>query len=65
MKQRLSEQVIRYTNARARRKRWHRIIIVLSCIVVFWTTYALILPAITLMQTPDCGKEAHSHEDAC
>lgn len=33
---------------RLRKKRWKKILIVLSCIVVFVTTYALILPAITL-----------------
>lgn len=65
MKQRLSEQITSYHNAHARKKRWKRIVMVLSCIVVFCTTYALILPAITMTQTPDCGKEAHSHEDAC
>ena len=65
MKQRLSEQITSYHNAHARKKRWKRIVMVLSCIVVFCTTYALILPAITMTQAPDCGKEAHSHEDAC
>lgn len=33
---------------RLRKKRWKNIVIVLACIVVFVTTYALILPAITL-----------------
>lgn len=65
MKQRLAEQIISYHDAHTRKKRWKRIVMVLSCIVVFCTTYALILPAITMTQTPDCGKEAHSHEDAC
>ena len=65
MKQRLSEQIISYHNAHARKKRWKRLVMVLSCIVVFCTTYALILPAITMTQEPDCGQEAHSHEDAC
>lgn len=33
---------------RLRNKRWKKIVIFLACIVVFVTTYALILPAITL-----------------
>lgn len=33
---------------RLRKKLWKKIVIVLACIVVFVTTYALILPAITL-----------------
>lgn len=35
---------------------------VLSCIVVFCTTYALILPAVTMSQQPFCGKEEHIHD---
>lgn len=38
---------------------------VLCCMVVFVTTYALILPAITLEQEAFCGKEAHEHTEAC
>lgn len=37
----------------------------LSCIVVFCTTYALILPAITMTKEPVCGKEEHTHTDEC
>ena len=37
------------------------------CLVVFVTTYALILPAITMESTPDtyCGKAEHVHTDVC
>ena len=37
------------------------------CLVVFVTTYALILPAITMESTPDtyCGKAEHVHTDDC
>lgn len=44
---------------------WHRAVFVLSCIVVFCTVYALILPAITLEGTRDtyCGYEyEHKHD---
>ena len=37
----------------------------LACVVVFCTTYALILPAITLEKTPECGKTEHTHDEAC
>ena len=33
--------------------------------VVFITTYALVLPAITLEKTASCGIEEHQHSDAC
>lgn len=38
---------------------------ILSCIVVFCTTYALILPAVTLSTDTFCGKEAHTHDAEC
>lgn len=38
---------------------------VLCCMVVFVTTYALILPAITMEQDAFCGKEAHEHTEEC
>lgn len=37
----------------------------LSCIVVFCTVYALILPAITLERKTVCGREEHSHTEEC
>ncbi len=36
-----------YSKSHRRQKRWHNIVTVLACIVVFITTYALIMPAIT------------------
>lgn len=38
---------------------------VLACIVVFCTTYALVLPALTLTGGTFCGKESHCHSDEC
>ncbi len=43
--------------------RWYRVLAVLGAVVVFCTTYALILPAITLEQT--CPLTEHIHTDAC
>ena len=37
----------------------------LACLVVFCTTYALILPAITLEKTTHCGQVEHTHTDSC
>ena len=51
-------------NERIRR----RLVSMLSCIVVFCTTYALILPAVTLERDDIvyyCGKEEHQHTDEC
>jgi len=47
------------------RKFFTRFVATVASIVVFVTTYALILPAITLESTPVCGVEAHQHTDEC
>ena len=53
--------------AHRRRHAWHRLVTALGCVVIFVTTYALILPAITLESTPEayCGQEEHQHDDSC
>lgn len=45
------------------KRRWYRLMMVASSIVVFCTTYALILPAITLEK--GCKLEEHTHTEAC
>lgn len=51
--------------AHARRNAWRKLVTVLSCIVVFCTTYALILPAITMTGDTFCGKMEHVHGGTC
>lgn len=55
----------KYYKRHRQRRLWQRIVIALGCIVVFCTTYALILPAITLDNGPACGIEEHIHDDSC
>ena len=54
-----------YTRAHIRQRRWKRVITVLACAVVFCTTYALILPAITMTGDTFFGQAEHQHSDAC
>lgn len=54
-----------YTAQLRRRRIWKRIVGVLACVVVFVTTYALILPAITLELEPVCGLQEHIHDESC
>ena len=42
-----------------------RTVSVTAAIVVFVTTYALVLPAITMETEADCGVEAHQHDSSC
>lgn len=44
---------------------WNKVLLTLACIVVCVTSYALILPALTLNGDYVCGKEAHTHGAAC
>ena len=44
---------------------WRKAVRLLACLVVFCTTYALILPAITMEQTYYCGIEDHEHTEEC
>lgn len=42
-----------------------RTVSVTAAVVVFVTTYALVLPAITMEIEADCGIEAHQHDGSC
>lgn len=48
-----------------RRKNLQRVVRFMAIIVVFCTTYALILPAITMESGAICGLTEHAHTDAC
>ena len=48
-----------------RHRIWIRIVSVMACVVIFCTTYALILPAVTLEQQPLCGLTEHHHIELC
>ena len=50
---------------RKARRFWARVISILASVVVFISTYALILPAITMETVAACGIEAHQHSDDC
>lgn len=61
MRKQLPVRALSYLKTHMQKKKWRRIVTVLSCIVVFCTTYALILPAITMTQQTFCGKQTHVH----
>lgn len=50
---------------RKTRRLWVRVISLMACVVVFISTYALVLPAITMEIEASCGIEAHQHTDEC
>ena len=54
-----------YVKRYRQREFWRKIVSVLGCFVVFCTTYALILPAITMDQGTICGMIEHQHTSDC
>lgn len=65
MNRNVLQQAEQYTKKRKRYKLWQKIVTGLSSVVVFVTTYLLILPAITLESDVFCGIEEHLHDDSC
>lgn len=61
MRKQLPVRALSYLKTHMQKKKWRRVVTVLSCIVVSCTTYALILPAITMTQQTFCGKQTHVH----
>lgn len=65
MESRAVRQATKYYKARQWKKRWRRVVVCLAAIVVSCTTYALILPAITMERDVSCGEVEHIHSEDC
>lgn len=65
MRNNVNSQAKRFSKRRRFRHRWQRVVTCLAAVVVFCTTYALILPAITLTEEPICGCTEHVHDASC
>lgn len=66
--QKEKSEAARYISRNRRQRIRKKIVRVLACIVVFCTTYALILPALTLekkQEILDCALSIHQHTEAC
>ena len=61
----IQTSIEKHVKKNKRRKVWKTLLSTLGCLVVFVTTYALILPAITIENTSFCGIEEHLHDDSC
>lgn len=59
------EQAIIFHRSHVRQRWRRRLFRILAGVVVFCTTYALILPAITMEKQPVCGLEEHEHTFQC
>ena len=70
MQEKLRTEADGYVTRKHRRQIWKRVVGLLACIVVFCTTYALILPAITMEHTGEltCSLQTlgiHTHSADC
>ena len=65
MQNRGTDYIRKILKDKVRLKRWRKVMLCLSCIVVFCTVYVLILPAITLERKTICGQEEHVHTEEC
>lgn len=67
MKDLVPKKAFEYVKEHHRMKRWHKVVTCMAAAVVFITTYALILPAITMENQAFCGYEEHVHsvDDGC
>ena len=60
------QKLAQYAARRKRSRRFRGVLTAIAAVVVFCTTYALILPAITLEgQSVYCGFEDHTHTEDC
>lgn len=65
MKRDLSQYIVQKNGSNKFSRHWRNAAIIMAIIVTFCTTYALILPAITMSHKLICGKEEHEHTDEC
>lgn len=61
----LTRSAEQFHNRHRRDRIWKKLVSVLCCVVVFCTTYALILPAITMERETICGIQEHQHGEGC
>lgn len=65
MQKDIGRETAEHLARRHRRRTWKKAVSVLACVVIFCTTYALILPAITMEKKSQCGKIEHIHSEDC
>ncbi len=67
LRKEIQSEVEQLNRSYQRRLVWYRVLSALMCVTVFITTYALILPAITMDEDEGalCGMADHSHTEEC
>ena len=65
MQQATGSLIDNYLKQNRQRRAFRKFVQMLCCVVVFVTTYLLILPAITMEKQTHCGLKEHTHTDSC
>ena len=65
MKNSVQSQTEKLNKAHQKKRRWQKVVTAMAAVVVFCTTYALILPALTWERQLLCEQEEHQHTDEC
>jgi type VI protein secretion system component VasF len=64
MQKKILREAEQYRRRNQRKRVWRKFVRVMASIVVFCTTYLMILPAIT-MEKNTCGLTEHVHSETC
>lgn len=65
MSARFNKRLRATVKANSRRHKWYRVLTAMAAVVVFITTYVLIMPAVTQKTETYCGNEEHEHTLQC
>lgn len=65
MDKQINQKAGAFLKKKKQRKNWEKAVSVIAAVVVFCTTYALILPAITLSAQLVCEIDEHTHTEEC
>ena len=61
----IMNRVRNYLNRRSVRRKIRSGVSIVSCVVIFGTTYMLLMPGIAMEKQAECGIEEHEHTDEC
>lgn len=65
MGDKIQRKIVQFLREEKHKRKLKRIVGIMAVVVVFCTTYALILPAITMSDKTYCDMEEHTHGEEC
>ena len=65
MQKSIRRKISEYNTEHKKKHAWQKVVVSLAAVVVFCTTYALILPAITMEKSLCCDMAEHTLGENC